>query len=63
MSGNDYNTLSINDIIKAYHNCDVVGDKKENILYFISELTGLSIDKICEIENEMYYDTEEEKDL
>lgn len=40
------NTLSIQDIIDTYKNYDASKEVKEPILYFISELTGLSIDTI-----------------
>lgn len=43
------NTLSIQDIINTYKNYDASEEIKEPILYFISELTGLSIDTILEL--------------
>lgn len=42
------NTLSIQDIIDAYKHYDASEEVKEPILYFISELTGLSIDTLSE---------------
>lgn len=44
----DLNTFSIQDIINAYKNYDTSEETKEIILYFVSELTGLSIDAILE---------------
>lgn len=43
------NTISIQDIIETYKNYDTSEECKEIILYFISELTGLSIDSIFEL--------------
>lgn len=40
------NTISIQDIINTYKSYDVSEEVKESILYFISELTGLSVDTI-----------------
>lgn len=45
----EYDTLSIMDVIRTYKNYDASEEAKEPILYFISELTGLSVDKILEI--------------
>ena len=45
---NNLNTISIHDVITTYKNYDSSEETKEIILYFISELTGLSIDTILE---------------
>lgn len=40
---------SLNDIIEAYNNYDASEEAKEPINFFISELTGVSIDKLYEM--------------
>lgn len=42
----DVNTFSIDDIIDAYARYDASPEVKEPILYFVSELTGLSVETI-----------------
>jgi hypothetical protein len=42
----DIAVFSINDIIKTYKDYDASEEAKEPILYFVSELTGLSIDSL-----------------
>ncbi len=41
-------TFSQKDIVEAYKNYDASEEAKEPILYFISELTGMSVDSILE---------------
>lgn len=41
-------TMSVKDIIDTYNNYDTSEEAKEPILYFISELTGLSIDTLLQ---------------
>lgn len=43
------NTISIQDILDAYKSYDASEEVKEVLVYFISELTGLSVDAILEI--------------
>jgi len=47
----DVNVLSINDVIKAYDRYSKENSEEvsEVVLYFVSELTGVSIDRIGEI--------------
>lgn len=46
----EMSTISINDIIEACKNFDTDSeDAKETVLYFASELTGLSVDRILEL--------------
>lgn len=45
-------TYSIDDIIDAYNSCDASDETKEIISYFVSELTGISIDKLYEMSAE-----------
>lgn len=42
----DYLIFSQREIIDAYRNYDASDEAKEIILYFVSELTGLSVDTI-----------------
>lgn len=42
------NTISVENVLKTYRNYDASEEAKEPVLYFISELTGLSIDSILE---------------
>jgi hypothetical protein len=39
--------FSIQDIIDTYNNYDTSEEAKEPILYFVSELTGISIDELA----------------
>ena len=41
--------MSVKDVIEAYKNYDCSDEAKEPILYFISELTGVSVDTITEM--------------
>lgn len=43
----EYPTLSPKDIIDAYRDYDASEEAKEAIIYFISELTGMSVDAIA----------------
>lgn len=40
-------TLSIEDVIHAFNKYDASPEEKEHILYFVSEITGISVDEIC----------------
>lgn len=40
---------SVNDIMDAYANYDKTPETEEIILYFISELTGLSVDALSNL--------------
>ena len=42
------NTISVEDVLETYRNYDASEEAKEPVLYFISELTGLSVDSILE---------------
>lgn len=42
-------TISIQDVINTYNEYDASEEAKEPILYFVSELTGLSIDALWEM--------------
>lgn len=44
----DMDTISIKDVIDAYKNYDASEEAKEPILYFVSELTGISVDAILQ---------------
>ena len=50
MSGYDVNTMSRKDVIDALkrYKSEVSEEHFESILYFVSELTGMSVDAICE---------------
>lgn len=41
--------MSVMDVIAAYKNYDCSDEAKEPVLYFISELTGVSVDMIQEL--------------
>lgn len=43
------NTISVQDVLDAYAGYDASEEAKEPILYFISELTGLSVDTLLEL--------------
>lgn len=46
----EMSTISINDVIEACKNFDAGSeDTKDTVLYFASELTGLSVDRILEL--------------
>lgn len=45
----DAQVLSIKDVVDAYKNYDASEEAKEAILYFVSELTGISVDAIGEM--------------
>lgn len=45
------NTLSVQDIIDTYVDYDASDEAKEVIIYFISELTGISVDEIYRLAN------------
>lgn len=45
----DAQVLSIRDVVEAYKNYDASEEAKEAILYFVSELTGISVDAIDEM--------------
>lgn len=40
------NTLSIQDVLEAYKSYDASEEVKEELVFFVSELTGLSVDTI-----------------
>ena len=40
------NTLSIQDVVEAYKNYDASEKVKDELVFFLSELTGLSVDTI-----------------
>ena len=40
------NVLSIQDVIESYQNYDASEEAKEVIIYFVSELTGVSVDTL-----------------
>lgn len=52
MSNNCVPVYSIDDIIDAYNKYDASDEAKEIISYFVSELTGISIDKLYEMSAE-----------
>lgn len=45
----DVQAMSINDVIDAYKNYDCSEEAREVILYFVSELTGISVDAILDL--------------
>ena len=45
----DLGTISVRDILDAYVRYDASEEAKEPILYFISELTGKSVDALAEM--------------
>lgn len=45
----DAQAISIRDVLDAYKNYDCSDEAREPILYFVSELTGLSVDRILEL--------------
>ena len=55
MNDNDYNVFSINDVLRAYRDFenDNANEDCTNALYFVSELTGLSVDRIGELIDEL----------
>lgn len=44
---------SINDVLAAYRDYDASDEAKEPILYFLSELTGKSVDALAELLDDM----------
>ena len=42
----EYPTFSPKDVLDAYRDYDASDEAKEAILYFVSELTGMSVDAI-----------------
>ena len=46
---NNIPIFSVNDILETYRDYDGSDEVKEPILYFISELTGKSIDTLSEL--------------
>lgn len=48
----DLNTISVQDIIDAYNNHSCSEEEKDAILYFLSDLTGMSIDTLYTLMNE-----------
>lgn len=53
MLDKDTPVFSIKDVVKAYHDYDASDEIKEPILYFISDLTGLSVDALVETEEDL----------
>lgn len=49
MINTDIPMYSIDDIIDAYNSYDASDETKEIISYFVSELTGVSVDKLYEM--------------
>ena len=47
--GNDMPVFSINDLVEAYKNYEATPAEKEAALYFISELTGMSVDALAQL--------------
>lgn len=47
-----FDVMSVNDVVEAYKNYDASEEAKETVLYFVSELTGLSVDRIQELAGE-----------
>lgn len=45
----EMNTISVNDVIKAYKRFDTSSLAEDVVLDFVSELTGLSIDRLIEL--------------
>lgn len=45
----DMPVFSIRDVVAAYTDYDASEEAKEPILFFLSEMTGLSVDRIMEI--------------
>lgn len=45
----DAQAISIRDVLDAYKNYNCSDEAREPILYFVSELTGLSVDRILEL--------------
>lgn len=45
----DAPAISVRDVIDAYKNYDCSEEAREPILYFISELTGISVDAILDL--------------
>jgi hypothetical protein len=43
------NTLSAQDVIDTYKNYDASEEAKEPILYFVSELLGISVDTLVSL--------------
>lgn len=46
---NDISIFSFNDLFEAYRNFEATPEEKETILYFISELTGKSVDTLAQL--------------
>lgn len=44
----DQPTFSPKDVVEAYKNYDASDEAKEAVIYFVSELTGMSVDAISE---------------
>lgn len=49
MSSNDIPVFSINDLVEAYRNYEAAPAEKEAALYFVPELTGLSVDALAQL--------------
>lgn len=45
----DVPAISIKDVVDAYKNYDCSEEAREPILYFVSELTGISVDAVLEM--------------
>lgn len=43
----DLPVFSVNDLIEAYRNYEALPEEKEAVLYFVSELTGMSVDALA----------------
>lgn len=48
-SNNDISIFSFNDLFETYKNYKATPAEKETILYFISELTGKSVDTLVQL--------------
>lgn len=48
-SNNDISIFSFNDLFETYRNFEATPEEKETILYFISELTGKSVDTLAQL--------------
>ena len=49
MTSNDIPIYSVNDVLDTYRDYDCSDEVREPILYFISELTGKSVDTLSEL--------------